>query len=366
MFKLLILSVGSLLGQVTLDILEGRRDDLHLIGFNSIANAPSNYRCDETFLTPETLSPAFLDRFEKLLHELQPDFILPGRDDDIVFLSQYAEQNPQWKNKVPCGKSALATIFRDKWLSYQWAQERGLPFAKSLWYDSTTDLNTYRKFIDHVGFPLIVKPRQGFGSNGVLFIQTEADIERLLQTGPLLLQECLGSIDHLDNAAQVYQQGMPLFFQIPQFENHSAQILIHPEGSCSRIFCAHNRFVLGKIEQLTPSEPPAFMTAVANYATQLSEAGWRGPANIAGLPNTKGEWKVHEINLRMTGATSLRLACGFDEIKGLLEAFVNYKLPAVQGPDHFSGEAHMVHRPQWIHPDWMRTLTQTKYWKKSP
>ena len=65
MFKLLILSVGSLLGQVTLDVLDGRRDHLHIVGFNSIANAPSNYRCDEVFLTPETLNPQFLQHFEQ-------------------------------------------------------------------------------------------------------------------------------------------------------------------------------------------------------------------------------------------------------------------------------------------------------------
>ncbi len=366
MFKLLILSVGSLLGQVTLDVLEGRRSDLHIIGLNSIANAPSNYRCDEVFLTPETLNPAFLDHFERVLDTLQPDFILPGRDDDIVFLAQYAEGHPQWQQKVPCGKPALATVFRDKWLSYQWAREQDLPFAESLWYDSNTPINTYAAFIQRVGFPLIVKPRQGFGSNGVLFVQSEAEVERLKASGALLLQECLGNTEHLDAYTKIYEQGMPLFFQIPQFENHSAQILIDPEGSCSRIFCSHNRFVMGKIEQITPSEPPEFIASVSRYAKALSDSGWRGPANIAALPNAKGEWKVHEINLRMTGATSLRLACGLDEIKRVLEAFTGYSLPAVAIPEAFSGEAHMVSRPQWINPQWTQTLTQAKHWKKSP
>ncbi|MGV3525794.1 MAG: hypothetical protein ACO1RX_16345 [Candidatus Sericytochromatia bacterium] len=364
MFKIMILSVGSLLGQVILDVLEGRREHLQIVGLNSIANAPSNYRCDQVFLTPETLDSAFLPHFEKLLQTWQPDFILPGRDDDIVFLAQYAEKYPQWQQKTPCGKAALATIFRDKWLSYQWAQERSLPFANSLWYEKTTDAKIYRQFLETVGFPLIAKPRQGFGSNGVLFLQTEAELERLSLTGPVLLQECLGNREHLGFYAQMYHQGMPLFFQIPQFENHSAQILIRPDGSCSQIFCSHNRFVMGKIEQITPSEPPDLMATVSQYATQLSQAGWRGPANIAALPNAKGEWKVHEINLRMTGATSLRLACGFDEIKGLLEAFAAYCLPVLPGPDVLSGVAHMVSRPQWIHPDWICQLTETKQWAK--
>lgn len=358
--NVLILSVGSLLGQVMLDVLAERRQHLQLMGTNSVPEAPSNFRCDRVFLTPETTHPDFLARFEAVAEQVQPELILPGRDDDVVFLAQYLQTHPGFKPRAPVGHPDIARVCRDKWLSFQWAQERGLPFAASFWLTPAT-APQLEAFIQQTGFPMIAKPRLGFGSNGVYFIQSREALETLTRSGELLLQECLGDTAHLPAYQHTYALGMPLFFQVPQFQNHSAQLLIQPDGNYEGLFCAHNRFVLGEIVQLTPAAPPELMVTVRAFADALVQAGWRGPANIAAMPDARGRWKVHEINLRMTGATSLRLACGYDEMRQVFQAFSTFELPACAAPSG-PGTAHMVRQPQWVSAQAQQHLKTQQYW----
>lgn len=58
--KILIASVGSLVGQNILDALEfpefNRRNLVHITGTNSISLTANNFRCDECYLVPPTAS----------------------------------------------------------------------------------------------------------------------------------------------------------------------------------------------------------------------------------------------------------------------------------------------------------------------
>jgi hypothetical protein len=113
--------------------------------------------------------------------------------------------------------------------------------------------------------------------------------------------------------------------------------------------------------QFTPAAAPELMVTVRAFADALVQAGWRGPANIAAMPDARGRWKVHEINLRMTGATSLRLACGYDEMRQVFQAFSSCELPACAAPSG-AGTAHMVRQPQWVSAQAQQTLKTQQYW----
>ncbi len=61
--RLLIVSVGSLVGQNILDSLEfpafSRRHLVFVAGTNSLVMTANNFRCDEFFLVPPTSSPDY-------------------------------------------------------------------------------------------------------------------------------------------------------------------------------------------------------------------------------------------------------------------------------------------------------------------
>jgi len=100
--KLLITSVGSLLGQNVLDGIESRRNLVNVVGMNSIADNPRNFRCDTVYLVNNTNQPEFLDEFLEIVEIEKPDLILPGRDEDCVFLADFKSKHPkEFSNKIP-------------------------------------------------------------------------------------------------------------------------------------------------------------------------------------------------------------------------------------------------------------------------
>ena len=66
-FKILIISVGSLLGQNILDALEGRRDKVEIIGINTIAENPRVFRCDRLYKAVNSNSLEFESIFLDIL-----------------------------------------------------------------------------------------------------------------------------------------------------------------------------------------------------------------------------------------------------------------------------------------------------------
>ena len=102
----------------------------------------------------------------KILKKEKIKIIIPCRDDDVCFLSKFKKNYPEYKNIIPVGSYALAKIFINKSLSYNFCQsfKTPLPYAPSF---SLDDKNELKKFINKYGFPLILKPKEGFASKNV-------------------------------------------------------------------------------------------------------------------------------------------------------------------------------------------------------
>ncbi len=70
----------------------------------------------------------------------------------------------------------------------------------------------------NVGFPVLVKPLQGFGSNGVRIIYEEDELSRLIEKGEdgLILQKILGPGSNWHREAKKIKEnmgfGVPLFY----------------------------------------------------------------------------------------------------------------------------------------------------------
>ena len=77
--KVLLTSVGSLVGQNILDVLEypgfSRRSLMRVVGTNSVPDAACNFRCDRCYLLPLTATAEYSARMREILLEESPDLI---------------------------------------------------------------------------------------------------------------------------------------------------------------------------------------------------------------------------------------------------------------------------------------------------
>jgi len=326
-FHIMILSIGSLLGQNILDSLETRRDKVWVTGLNSIADNPRNFRCDKVYLSPKAQDPDFEDFLVNVITKENPDMILPGRDLDIVKLAEFSLQHPEFKSKIPAGSLEAAQIMDDKGLSYEFAKKFDLPFAESLLPETQTN-EQIMSWINEQGYPILAKPREGFGSGGIRILCNSDHVQSFLNQYPkgYVFQKLMGiSEDNLRKIDTFYKEieaGIPFFFHLPDHNQYAAQTMILPDGSIGEIITFLSLMVLGRCEQSQRFEDPDFTRTMLKYAQAMSSIGWRGMFNLQCRKTDKGYIGI-EMNGRMSGSTSARSLMGFDDLRMMISAFYN-------------------------------------------
>jgi hypothetical protein len=84
--------------------------------------------------------------------------------------------------KIPGLSVDQVTLCRDKFVMKQFLRERGIPCAANV---AVNNLEDARRFVDSVGFPVIVKPRDGAGAAGTSRCDSWEAVARALGEGGL-------------------------------------------------------------------------------------------------------------------------------------------------------------------------------------
>lgn len=308
--KILIASVGSLVGQNILDALEGRREGVRVVGVNSLAAAASNFRCDVCYMAPVAADKEqYRARLLEIMEREQPDLALAARDDDVLALAAIREKVPRHAARVVCGGLEAARIIGDKFLTYEFARKHGLSFADTACgKESAVDLARRH------GYPLVAKPRRGHGSRGVLLIRNGRQLARAATLADYVFQECIDPPSDLDALIPDQGFGVPLFYSL-QLWQFSLQAVIAPSGEVVNTFCLVNDVLLaGRTEQNSRADDPVLADAIERYARAISDEGWAGPLFIQGRKTSDGRFVAFEMNGRLGGSVSSLLYWGFDQL----------------------------------------------------
>ncbi len=320
MIKLLLTSVGSLVGQNLLDVIDVRGDDICVVGTTSLAVIPLR-RCERVYLVPLTERPpsGFCSRLLEIIDRERPDLIVPTRDLDVMVMADLAAAYPHLAGRTPCGTPDTAALIEDKWLSYVFAREHGLAFAESAVPDAKSRHEAVRQLAKKVGFPLVAKPRAGFGSRQVLLLDNSDQLNAALASEELVVQRYIGGPRVLRTfQSNVSRWGHPLFYSLEQ-DKYSVQTYVYRDGTVGSVCCTLHRMEKGlsvAVERVADER----LTAIGQgWGKTLGEAGWRGPLNIQCQMDADSSFVAFELNGRFTGATAARYCLGHDEMGCLFE-----------------------------------------------
>ncbi len=329
--RLLITSIGSLLGQNVLDALEHRREQVHIIGTNLDGMNPRVFRCDSAYITPSTDdAEAFLARLKEIVDIEDPHLLIAARDHDTVALGEFARAYPDLAHKVSAGVPEVAAMMQDKLQSWQFAKHHNLQFARTA---DSRDARAAKQLAADRGFPLLAKPRSGFGSRGVSHVADVAQLEQVLQRDDYIIQEHLDPPADLDSLRAQLELGIPLFFSLPDTRQYAAQTNISRSGTVGEIFCSLNTMVLGRCERSERVDAPALAALTRRYADAVHQNGWYGPFNLQAKQIEDGSFVVFEMNGRISGSTAARLKLGYDEIAQLVHCMLGNGMLADQTQD---------------------------------
>nr|VFJ65207.1 MAG: carbamoyl-phosphate synthase large subunit [Candidatus Kentron sp. DK] len=363
MKKLLITSVGSLVGQNVLDTLEGRRENLRIIGTNSVAEAAGNFRCDSSFLVASAAErQRFVADLVRIISDEKPDVIVPGRDADIEILARIRETDFPESTAFLCGSPEFAAIMDDKVRSYTFAEAYQLPFARSCETGQADSLAEAQKLVAEYGYPLIAKPKAGNGSRGIWVVTNEAQLERSSALIGYAMQPLLG---HDEPIEMQTEYGIPFVWEVPENALYAAQVLIGKNGEILGKIAFVSRMVMGKCEQITHVEDPKLMQVVMRFAEQAIAAGWIGPLNLQFKKDSTRGFQAIEMNGRFSGGTSARLYLGYDEVQLLLNHWIGENIIPASALEGISRTVTKSLCDFPIRPKDVATLSTTGQWSRS-
>ena len=362
--RILLVSGGSLVGQNVLDVLADRRASVELVATNSVCTGVFLFDFDAVYLTPETAGApaAFERRFSEILALEKPDLVIPCRDEDVAFLAGYKERRPEEARGFLCGNHVTAEAACDKWLSWQFSADHGLPFVPTIVTPAGAQAETFAR--EH-GFPLVVKPRRGFASRGVYFVFNEAQLRRAATRDGHVIQKYLGDPSTLEKYLRdINEIGVPLFHSFHGV-THSINVFIAPDGSPAGNFCSRNMNRNGTTNMRLERHESDDATALGEQCIHaFANAGWRGPMNIQCKQTPDGRLVICEFNGRAGGGTAARALMGYDEIGLALRTFAGKELkPAGQSR---RASLHVLRRtidtvPQ---PEDVARLTRDGHWRR--
>ena len=326
--RMLILSIGSLVGHNLMQALAERREHVFIIAANSIPHVANNFLADVAYLVPPAeREPEHVDAIARIIEVERPDLVIPSRDDDVLALARL-KQRFAGDAVLLVGSLAAAEIMNDKKRTAEFAESHGLPFAPT-----TDEIGEAKRFGAKFGFPLIAKPRSGNGTRGVSVLRSDAELERAFALrSDLVVQPFL---DLPVKAAQLlapFEAGVPFFFSFPETGFYVAQMMIGPNGECPEP-CGTSGVLVGGQSILNQRvEDRRLIELGERYGAAMRDAGWIGPLNIQAKRVPDGSYVPFELNARLSGGTAARAQMGYDELGMIVRLFLpGVDLPAIPG-----------------------------------
>lgn len=308
--RILITSVGSLVGWTILAALRPLRSRLILIGCNTVATAPTVYDCDSAYRVPETADdPDYRERLLDIVQRERPHLIIPGRDEELGILAELACA-PAWHGiRVLAPPLALVPVFNDKQETACFAAREGLPFAATACTEKEV-----ATLVETCGFPLVVKPRSGgHASKGVRIVADGEQLRAARSLGDMLVQECLAPETITGPGDFLPGTGAPLQFAVRDLR-HAAEWLIDDDGQVISMEGVVSRTEGPLSVHMRLTDDAALLEVAGNYARALARAGHRGVANIQGKRLADGRFVPFELNGRFTGSAGARALMGRNQV----------------------------------------------------
>ncbi len=163
--NVLVTGVGGIVGQGIIKCLNMANADersnvrYDVIGADASAFAAGLYLAKKGVIIPKANDPKYIDSLIDIIKQNKVNAVYVGTDPELVAASKYKKFiEEKTCTKVLVNPLKTIEVARDKWRTFIFLKENGFPCAESALPDDLP------RFLDHNKFPLVVKPREAFGS----------------------------------------------------------------------------------------------------------------------------------------------------------------------------------------------------------
>jgi carbamoyl-phosphate synthase large subunit len=309
MRTILVSGASGIVGYGALKALKSSGLELLLIGTTIYEDSAAQGFCDIFEKAPMTTASDYLDWLVGVIRKHRIDLIIPGIDADLHHWSKHREIIEKTGTKILLNNPELVDLCKDKWVFYNRL------IANDQTYAIPTSLSSDFKLMSETyGLPLLLKPRQGFGSKGIVRIHDEqAWNEHLHRIGPVLMVQPVVGTDEEEYTTSAFGDGQGGYYACMTLRRELSK-----DGYTE------------KAEVVASTEIEKALTVLCGIFRPV------GPTNFQ-FRKTKDGFKLLEINPRISSSTSIRTAFGYNETKMAVEELL-FNITPIQ-PEINNGRA---------------------------
>jgi carbamoyl-phosphate synthase large subunit len=269
---------------------------------------------DQGYLVPrEGQDGQFIEALVEICRKEKVDLLIPGFDSEIPYISAHRKKFQNMGVKIIIGNESLVAIGNDKLKLADYLKEKGFPYLKSF------ELKDHVQALKELGFPVIVKPKSGWGQRGFHQIadRDEFDfvLKRVSNPGEYMIQEFIDG-------------------EGGEFTN---SVSTATDGEIMGCICTKRELVKGDSRKVIIDEFSDMKKQMINIAQTI---GSPGPMNLQ-CRVRDGKAYVFEINARFSTTNIIRAAAGYNEVALLVENFLTGKKGRIPHYQRIVALAHM-------------------------
>jgi carbamoyl-phosphate synthase large subunit len=296
---ILVSGASGVVGYGALKSLRKGNGDYKLIGTSIYDDSVAPAFCDIFEPAPLTSDDSYIDWLSGVIKKHNVDMIVPGIDADMKEWNK-ARQTLQDLTMPLLNSPSLIELCSDKWNFYEHLSKTG----SELTIESRL-AGTFEELKESFGIPFLLKPRKGFASKGIVIVESE-DIfnEHRQDLGEVVMAQPIVG----DNESE---------YTISAFFDNQSNL-------CCLMGLKRKLAKEGFTEKASVGMPSDAKEAILALADLLKPVG---PTNFQFRVHD-GRLKLLEINPRVSSATSIRTAFGYNESVMSVEYFLDNKTPS--------------------------------------
>lgn len=296
MYTILVSGASGIVGYGILKSLRQSHPDCRLIGTTVYDGTVAPAFCDIFEKAPITNDVGYFTWLVNLIKRYNVSLAIPGIEADVFAWNEHRATIEQSGAVVLLNNPELIRLSSDKWHFYQRLVENNSPYA----------IPTSLEFNEKLGqFPILMKPRKGSASKGITIIENKESLEKhLSDPKPMMMyQPVIGSAEEE--------------YTISAFFNKNSKL-------SSFITLKRKLSQTGFTESAETAELAGIDDALFHLGEIFKPVG---PTNFQ-FRVDKGRLKLLEINPRISSATSIRTAFGYNESAMAVDLFLLDRSPS--------------------------------------
>jgi carbamoyl-phosphate synthase large subunit len=291
MCTILVSGVSGIIGYGILKSLRQSHPNCRLIGTTVYERNVGRAFCDIFEKAPMTNHESYFTWLVEMIKRWEVSIAIPGIEADVFAWNEHRKTIESTGAVVLLNNPELIRLSSDKWRFYQSLIENNSPYA----------IPTSLEYDDKLGsFPLLAKPRKGSCSKGISIIENKNCLEKHLATHEsiMIYQPIIGCAEEEYTCSAFFDKNSRL---------------------CSFISLKRTLSQAGFTENAETVDLPGVEVALVHLGEIFKPVG---PTNFQ-FRLDKGFLKLLEINPRISSATSIRAAFGYNESAMAVDLFLN-------------------------------------------